>query len=125
MKPVTVVEPPLLDVLNAEDDVSLSSPLNLAALKFVLSILTVTAELKDDNHYLDTSISTVFGDENAEICISSPSEFTITICFLSDERFAITPVLPEKLFIELAKFVRSVDNIVALYRCIISNTLFT
>ena len=56
----------------------------------------------------------MFGVEKAEICMSSPSEFTITICFLSDERFAITPVLPEKLFIELAKFVRSVDKIVAL-----------
>ncbi len=100
-------------MLIAEAEEISSSPLNLAALKFVLSNINVTGEPNDEKSFFNTSISTVFGDENEEICISSPSAFSITICFLSEDRFAITPVLPEKLFIELARFVKSVDNIEA------------
>ena len=111
--PETVVEPPSFDVLMAEAEEIFSSPLNLAALKLVLSKLTVIAELKDEKSLFNTSISTVFGELNAEIWMSSPSAFSMTICFLSEERFATTPVLPEKLFIALAKFVRSVERIAA------------
>ena len=40
--------------------------------------------------------------------MSSPSLFSKIRCFLSLDRFAVTPVRPEKLFIVLAKFVRLV-----------------
>ena len=94
----TVVKPPSFDVLIPEADEIFSSPLNRAAVKLVLSKSTVTAELNDEKSLFNTSISTVFGELNAEIWMSSPSAFSMTICFLSEERFATTPVLPEKLF---------------------------
>ena len=47
----------------------------------------------------------VSGPEKFDISISSPSLFSKIMCFLSLERLAVTPVLPEKLFIVLAKFV--------------------
>ena len=50
----------------------------------------------------------VSGPEKLVMSISSPSLFSKIMCFLSLERFAVTPVLPEKLFIVLAKFVKSV-----------------
>ena len=65
--PVTVVEPPSFDVLIAEAEEISSSPLNLAALKFVLCKVTVTGELNEEKSFFRTSISTVFGEEKADI----------------------------------------------------------
>ena len=48
------------------------------------------------------------------ISISSPSLFSKIKCFLSLDKLAVTPVLPEKLFIVLARFVRLVDRTEAL-----------
>ena len=60
----------------------------------------------------NTSISTVFGELNADIwyvhLLHFPSRYVFYL-----KKVATTPVLPEKLFIALAKFVKSVERIAA------------
>ena len=53
------------------------------------------------------------------ISISSPSLFSKIKCFLSLDKLAVTPVLPEKLFIVLARFVRLVDRTEALIEALL------
>ena len=53
------------------------------------------------------------------ISISSPSIFSRIKCFLSLDRFAVTPVLPEKLFIVFARLVRFVVNTEALIEALL------
>ena len=47
-----MVEPPSFEVLIADAEEISSSPLNLAALKLVLSNITVTGELNDEKSFL-------------------------------------------------------------------------
>ena len=59
------------------------------------------------------------GPVKDEISISSPSLFSKIKCFLSLDKFAVTPVLPEKLFIVFARFVRFVDKTEALIEALL------
>ena len=94
------------------EDSNNNSPLNLAALKLELSIAT-EAPLSEKSLLRILTVR-LDGEVNEVTCISSPFEFSIMRLFLSFDKKALTPVFPEKLLIEVAKFVKSVERTEAL-----------